>query len=165
MREKERFIESFFCVGGERYRAKDDKTKRRLIKTVITLMDSFLSTPVFLFAARPWALGNEKPILFKRLRPSKKYCMGVKIPQQHLKTFSMRRNFTIVDNKVLNWAIENKTAAAIEKHHTQKNKPIMLTKRPRMKLKTTDGFLFLFWLITREMNWQSWNFIFEIFAC
>lgn len=46
-REKERFIESFFCVDGERYRAKNSETKRRLIKTVITLMDSFLSTPSF----------------------------------------------------------------------------------------------------------------------
>lgn len=49
--ERKRFIGSFFCVDGERYRAKNSETKRRLIKTVITLMDSFLSTPPSYFPA------------------------------------------------------------------------------------------------------------------
>jgi hypothetical protein len=57
-REKERFIESFFCLAGERYGARNSRAKRRLIKTVITLMDSFLSTPFFLPALRSKEMRN-----------------------------------------------------------------------------------------------------------
>lgn len=48
MREKDLLNRSFAWMENDIAR-ENSETKRRLIKTVITLMDSFLSTPVFRF--------------------------------------------------------------------------------------------------------------------